>query len=481
MPKLSLVPQPRAVLYHRRSSTNEESISIENQETAGRDYCARMGYTIVGVESDPGVHGRTWSKRPGVQRAVQMIKDGQADVIVLWKWSRLSRSRKDWAVAVDMVDVAGGRIEASTETVDVTTSTGRFARGVFAEFAAFEAERIGETWKEAQARRVRLGLPPSGVPRWGYTYSKEDGYTPDPLTGPILAECYRRYISGESYTQIMSYLKSCGVPTSARKNASTNWTTTQVSQLLRSPFAAGYITYHGETSRGAHQPLISDETWEDYQVAVQQRSHTRAPSKVQHEYRGLLICVHPGCGQRLYLNSAKQQSIAFTCAGATASKVHRGGSIQKNIIDEAVTQWLESEVADEVNARSKTQSAPRPAATLDASRLNRLMSDTADNLDKLTMRYLQEIIPQATYERLRDELQANRANYERQLQALRSRERSASRPQKIDPDILKIWPTLSPEHRSKLLMSMVARIEITSGRPQGKAEVISKWDARANP
>ncbi len=38
-----------------------------------------------------------------------MIEDGRADVIVVWRWSRVSRNRLDWAVAVDRVKTAGGR------------------------------------------------------------------------------------------------------------------------------------------------------------------------------------------------------------------------------------------------------------------------------------------------------------------------------------------------------------------------------------
>ena len=58
-----LVPvlAPRAVLYLRQSTFREESISLELQEMAGRDYCSRKGYTVVAVEThpaSPGARGR---------------------------------------------------------------------------------------------------------------------------------------------------------------------------------------------------------------------------------------------------------------------------------------------------------------------------------------------------------------------------------------------------------------------------------------
>ncbi|MFF1875969.1 recombinase family protein, partial [Kitasatospora herbaricolor] len=146
----------RAVLYLRQSVSKEESISLDLQERAGREYCERMGYRVVGIEEDPGVSGRTWN-RPGVRRVMEMIEQREAEVIVLWKWSRLSRARLDWAVAVDKVESVGGRIESATEAMDTTTSAGRLARGMLAEFAAFESERIGDVWKETLSRRLRSG------------------------------------------------------------------------------------------------------------------------------------------------------------------------------------------------------------------------------------------------------------------------------------------------------------------------------------
>ncbi len=153
---------PRAVLYLRQSTTRDDSISIEMQESAGREYCARMGYTVIDVKSDPGFSGRKWDNRPAVQQVMAMVDAGDADVIVLWKWSRLSRSRLHWALASDRVAAAGGRIESATEPIDTSTASGRFARGVMTEYAAFQSEQIGETWEEVRQRRLRLGLPASG-------------------------------------------------------------------------------------------------------------------------------------------------------------------------------------------------------------------------------------------------------------------------------------------------------------------------------
>ena len=42
-------PGLRAVLYLRQSTYKEESISLEVQESAGREYCRQRGYVVVAV------------------------------------------------------------------------------------------------------------------------------------------------------------------------------------------------------------------------------------------------------------------------------------------------------------------------------------------------------------------------------------------------------------------------------------------------
>lgn len=90
--KKAIPIRPHAVLYLRQSIARKDSISLELQEDAGRRYCEQTGYQVVAVEADSGISGLTWY-RPAVQRVMGMIETGEDEVIVLWKWSRLSRAR----------------------------------------------------------------------------------------------------------------------------------------------------------------------------------------------------------------------------------------------------------------------------------------------------------------------------------------------------------------------------------------------------
>ncbi|WP_461634465.1 recombinase family protein [Glutamicibacter soli] len=472
--------KPRAILYLRQSVAREDSISLELQEDAGRRYAAQQGYEVIGVEADPGISGRTWN-RPAVQRVLAMIENRDADVIVLWKWSRLSRSRKDWAIAVDKVEVAGGRIESATEQVDVTTSTGRFARGMLAEFAAFESERIGDTWKEAQARRVARGLPANGLPRFGYEYDRATGYIPHPVNGPILRECYLRFIRGESFHQITLYLRGVAEVPHKHRSRTGIWQRTSVIYLMDSPFAAGFIRYHDELHQGIHQPLISLEEWETYQTLRNQRKRAgvRQSSKSTSAFSAHCIC--QVCGYAFHITGRTQSGgLNLKCSGVNGLGLHRGGSIIEAKVEAAFMDWL-TEYIPKINALAaehKRNAAAAPTTDAQAT-LRRALMKANDRLDSLGRKFMDDLIPEESYRRLRDEQLAvvDRLNGQLEDEKLRSRQAPVS----VDPVLLELWPEMPTATRQQVVRDLVSRIEIygpegrTAHGVQRKIRVVPKW------
>lgn len=101
----------RVVAYVRVSKERDGMISPELQLAAIEKHCKDRGYVIVETLTDLDLSGQFWKRRQ-VERAVGMIEAGTADILVVWKLSRVARNRKDWALAVDRVEGAGGRLES---------------------------------------------------------------------------------------------------------------------------------------------------------------------------------------------------------------------------------------------------------------------------------------------------------------------------------------------------------------------------------
>jgi len=463
--------KPRAALYLRQSTFREESISLELQETACRTYAEQQGYEVVAMEADPGISGRKWANRPGVQKVMDMLESKDADVIVLWKWSRLSRSRLDWAVAADKVETLGGRIESATEPVDVSTSTGRLARGMLTEFAAFESERIGDSWKEAHARRIRNGLPASGRARFGYTYTREDGFKPDPVTGEVLRRLYRDYLAGTGFWKLSELTRAHGGPSQA----------STVKDMMDAGFGAGYIIHRGELIQGAHEAVISEDEWKAYKVARKERAPRPRAESAGHTFSGLVRCE---CGASMSGNHFNDRSgvrkSKYNCSALRAGGDHTNAVVATSV-EAAVLDFLRG-VADMVNAQSiETHAKTKPLARIDARpQINADLSKNASRIDALTMKYLDGDVTKEVHDRMMAKLTEEKQELQDRLDGLEVKLQTPP-PVALAADLLAHWDQMPVEVKRGIMGQLVARIEVSregGGRWNPKEiRVIPVWEA----
>lgn len=380
------MPRDRAVIYLRQSTFREESISLELQETACRDYARRRGYQVVGIEQDPGVSGRTFT-RPGVQAVMDMVTRGDVDVILLWKWSRWSRNRLDWYVAADKAQQGGGRIESATEPIDTSTSIGRLSRGMMIEIAAFESERAGDQWKEALDRRIKNGLPHDGKPRFGYVYG-DKRYEVDPVTGSVLADLYRRYVAGESFGGLAQALNAAGHATTRAPM----WTQNIVKRLLDTGFGAGIIRSHGQEHPGAHEPVIDSALWAAYRQARARRSIRPRAERSQYLLSGLVrcrICDRPLSGW----THASKRLAYYKCDIGASLRVHPTHHVRTEVVDGEVLRVVEEIAADAEGLLDPGT----PAAVVDLGVLREDVAQRRKALATLTVRNIDGAISDDAY------------------------------------------------------------------------------------
>lgn len=459
---------PRAVLYLRQSTTRDDSISIEMQESAGREYCARMGYTVVDVKSDPGFSGRKWDNRPAVQQVMAMVDAGDADVIVLWKWSRLSRSRLHWALASDRVAAAGGRIESATEPIDTSTASGRFARGVMTEYAAFQSEQIGETWEEVRQRRLRLGLPASGRLPWGWEWVGDGTIRPVDECVPTIREMYRRYLAGHGSSAISRWLNANQIPA---PNGGL-WNRVRPFTVMDSPIHAGFVPYRGAEYAGSHEGIIDAGTWDEYKTMRRQRREGRQkPRQSKYLLSGIVRC---GCGLRMTGKGAVTGGIWYSGYLCTSMAPEHGPCyISSKKLDPLIDAWVAS-LADFVSP-----SIDVVERVEDEGRVERLRAEWnayQARLDKLTRLLVDEVVSEASYRATRSEIEGQQAAIRAELDEAQNRLASASGPpQEVIIELAEDWPDMPADVRFELLRTVLAEAVIT---PQKKVEFVPTWGRR---
>lgn len=458
---------PRVVAYVRVSDEGgrgEDLMSPAIQLAAIRDHCQRRGYEIVRILEDIDMSGRFWKRRT-VETAIAMVEAREAEIVCVWKVSRVARHRLDWAIAVDRVEKAGGQLESATEPIDTTTSTGRFTRGVLAELAAFESERIGEGWREAHQQRVSRGLPSNGRVPWGWVASKHD-ITPHPVYGPVVAELYRRYIQGMGCPQLADFLNQGGWPT----HGGGRWHPTTVRYLLDNPVHAGLVQYKGTVQEGAHEGLISPETWELYQAQRRDRRRAGRLQSTPHLLTGLLVCGR--CGFRMCVSGGKKKYPVYRCDHASSTKAHRWQSVSVRRVDAKVMDWL-ADLAPEIAAAARSEPDP-VSMEADTLRIESSITDLDRQLVKLTEHLASGLVPPAAYEAARNSITERRERLVADLQEASDRRVLAADVPDIG-EMLASWEGLTMTERRAFLRSIIREVTLIPG-PEARVTITPVWE-----
>ena len=113
------------------------------------------------------------ANRPALQRALAVLKAGEADGLMVLKLDRLSRSIKDVITLVERSEREGWRLVSLAEHLDTSNAVGRFTVHLLGALAQLEREQISERTKTAMAELRRRGRRISGSPPFGYRFDRD--------------------------------------------------------------------------------------------------------------------------------------------------------------------------------------------------------------------------------------------------------------------------------------------------------------------
>jgi DNA invertase Pin-like site-specific DNA recombinase len=158
-------PVVQNVIGYTRVSTDEQASSgagLAAQRAAILAEAERRDWKLVEIIEDAGYSARDLH-RPGVQTALEALREKRADTLVVAKLDRLSRSILDFAGLMDRATHEHWALVALDLGVDTTSPAGEAMANVMATFAQFERRLIAQRTKEALAQKraagVRLGRP----------------------------------------------------------------------------------------------------------------------------------------------------------------------------------------------------------------------------------------------------------------------------------------------------------------------------------
>jgi DNA invertase Pin-like site-specific DNA recombinase len=158
-----MTPAGTKVIGYTRCSTREQGdsgLGLAAQRAGLEREAKHRGWDLVDVLEEVA-SGAKKENRPILTRALERLRAGEADALLVSKLDRLSRSTIDFATLVEQARKEGWSIVALDPMIDLTTANGEMFASMLAVLAQWERRLIGERTKAALAVRkaegVRLG------------------------------------------------------------------------------------------------------------------------------------------------------------------------------------------------------------------------------------------------------------------------------------------------------------------------------------
>jgi DNA invertase Pin-like site-specific DNA recombinase len=203
----------RAVAYLRVSTEKQvdQGISLKAQRAKVESYAELYELELVEVVIDAGASAKTLD-RPGLRKALEMLRTGQADAFLVAKLDRLTRSVVHLGQLVEDY-FADGRFALLSvgEQIDTRSAAGRLVLNVLASVSQWEREAIGERTAAAMQHKATLGEYCGGKPPFGFAIASDgDHLVENPAEQEVLAAVRKLRSGGHSFRAVARELSARG-------------------------------------------------------------------------------------------------------------------------------------------------------------------------------------------------------------------------------------------------------------------------------
>lgn len=154
----------RAIGYCRVSTDEQgdSGLGLDAQKSTIHVEVERRGWTFETMYGDVA-SGKSMKRRTDLGLALKVLASGEADVLVIAKLDRLSRSVSDFAAVLARTQIEGWALNICDLGVDTTTPSGKMVAQIMMVLAEWEREMIGDRTRRAlsiaRERGTTLGRP----------------------------------------------------------------------------------------------------------------------------------------------------------------------------------------------------------------------------------------------------------------------------------------------------------------------------------
>ena len=333
-----------------RGGGADEGFSIPAQREANKKKALSMG-AMVGKEFvDRGASAKS-ADRPELQKMLEYVKENadRVDYVIVHKVDRLARNRGDDIDIMRTLRECGVQLVSASESID-DTPAGMLLHGIMSSISEFYSQNLATEVKKGMGEKVKNGGTISRAPL-GYLNIRqvddkgreERTVALDKERAPLIKLAFEEYATGNwTVEDLAEHLAACGLSTRATPRVpSAPITRKTLYQVLSNPYYKGTVMFKGVAYAGAHQPLISGDTWQQVQDVLASHVNGERTREHPHFLKGSLYC--KSCGSRMIINYTKSRSGVrypyFICAGRHTKRIKN--CKQKAVLIEVVEEQVQ--------------------------------------------------------------------------------------------------------------------------------------------
>jgi len=505
----------RACVYIRQSTPDQV---LHNRESQRRQYAlvdrARtLGWKDIDViDEDLGVSG-SGTRRPGFERLLRSLCDGQVGAVFSIEASRLARNGRDWHTLLDFCSVVDALLIDGEGVYDPRLTNDRLLLGMKGTISEMELASFRERAQAALKQKAQRGALLQRV-AIGYIKAPDDRIEKDPdgRVRTAIELIFRKFAELASVRQVYFWLsqQQIQLPVARGREDAQEivWQAARyhaVLSVLKNPTYAGAYAYgrskttvsledgHKRVVRQLrrrredwsvlildhHEGYISWDVYQSNQMVIANNENARGGAVRGSVKRGgallagLLRCGH--CGAKLLAQYPRPRVIRYQCSGyilnrETACCVMFGGLRADRLVSDQVLQLLTPMgIQAAIEATETLQGASderirHKAMALEHAQYEvtraRRQYDAVDPENRLVAAELERRWNQAmtTQKQLESELLTLQQGREHALTESTKLELLA-----LGRDLPRLWehPYSSPEHKKRILRIVLKEIIVT--------------------
>lgn len=267
--------------------------------------------------TDNSVSAFSGKPRPGYDRALRMLDDGLADLLVAYAVDRLTRSVTDLEALISLCERTKTAVATVSGDLDLSTDQGRLVARILGSVARGEVERKATRQRDANEQKANRGEPRKGCPRpFGW---KQDRIHLEPDEAEAIREAARAILGGGTLSALCREWSRLGLrPAQAPYGPLPEipWARGSIRQIMLNPRLAGIATYRREAIEGTEaqwEPILPTETFKAIKAVLTSpsRGHARG---VRTLLGGLATCA---CRNLIVAGKNHHSQEIYRCRPAT--------------------------------------------------------------------------------------------------------------------------------------------------------------------